>query len=134
MNPQVLQEAVGLAGKMEYVLIGTANRKKEPHIAVATGINIVDDVHVSVSAWFCPTTVINLFENPFLSLVVWDSQSDRGYQLIGESEGIENMAVLGCWTPEVDKQTPVPQVERRVLVRVDRIIDFKHAPHNDIEE
>ena len=134
MNPLVLREAVRLAGKMEYVLIGTASKKNEPHIAVATRINIVDDIHVTVSAWFCPTTVINLFENPSVSLVIWDQEGDTGYQLIGTSEQVENMAVLGCWTPEVDKQMPVPQMERRVLVRVDRIIDFRHAPHNDIEE
>lgn len=134
MNPQFLKEAVNLAEKLEYILIGTASKKKEPHIAVATRINIVDDLHVTVSAWFCPTTVINLFENPSVSLVIWDSQGDMGYQLVGASEQVENMAVLGCWTPEVDGKISVPQVERRVLVRVDRIIDFKHAPHNDIEE
>jgi uncharacterized protein len=134
MNPQVLQQAVSFVAKIEYVLISTASKTKEPHIAVATRMDLVDNIHVTVSAWFCPTTVINLFENPSLSLVIWDQENDTGYQLIGASEGIENMAVLGCWTPEVDKQMPVPQVERRVLVRVDRIIDFKHAPHNDIEE
>jgi uncharacterized protein len=134
MNPQVLREAVNLAGKLENVLIGTANKRMEPHIAVATRMNLVDDVHVTVSAWFCPTTVTNLFENPSVSLVIWDSQTDTGYQLIGASEQVENMAVLGCWTPEVDGKISIPQVERQVLVRVDRIIDFKHAPHNDIEE
>lgn len=134
MNPQVLREAVRLAGIMEYVLVGTASKEKEPHIAVATSINIVDDVHVTVSAWFCPTTVINLFENPSVSLVIWDSQSDTGYQLVGTSEQVENMAVLGCWTPEVDGKISAPQVERRILVRIDKIIDFRHAPHNDIEE
>jgi uncharacterized protein len=115
MNPQVLREAVSLAGKIEYVLIGTASKKKEPHIAVATRMELVDNVHVTVSAWFCPTTVINLFENPSVSLVIWDSRSDAGYQLIGASEQIENMAVLGCWTPEVDGKISVPQVERRRL-------------------
>ena len=134
MNPQVLREAVNVAKKIEHVLIGTASGKKEPHIAVATRINIVDDFHVTVSAWFCPTTVINLFENSSVSLVIWDSQSDTGYQLVGTSEQIENMAILGCWTPEVDGKTAVPQVERRVLVKVDRIVDFRHAPHNDVEE
>jgi uncharacterized protein len=134
MNPQVLREAVNLAEKMEHVLIGTANKRMEPHIAVATRMNLIDDAHVTVSAWFCPTTVTNLSENASVSLVVWDSQSDAGYQLIGASEQVENMAVLGCWTPEVNGRISVPQMERRVLVRVDKIIDFKHAPHNDIEE
>jgi uncharacterized protein len=134
MNPQVLQDAVNLAGKIGYVLIGTASRKKEPHIAAAIEINIVDDIHVMVSAWFCPTTVINLFENPSVSLVVWDSQNDKGYQLVGTSERVENMAILGCWTPEEEGKTSIPQVERRILIRVDRAIDFRHAPHNDIEE
>jgi hypothetical protein len=134
MNPQVLRDAVNLAGRLEHILIGTADRNKKPHIAVATKINSVDDVHVAVREWFCPVTVANLFENPSVSLAIWDSKGDTGYQLIGVSEGIEAMATLGCWTPEMDKQISVPQVERRVLVRVDKIYDFKHAPHNDTEE
>ena len=133
MNPQLTREAVNLGQKRGHIIIGTANKKMEPHIATAAKIELVDDIHVMVSAWFCPTTVTNLLENPSICLVVSDDEADPGYQLIGVSEQIENMAVLGCWVPEIESGTSIPQVERRVLVMVYRITDFRHGPHNDLE-
>ncbi len=134
MNPEMLRKAVELAKKVKYTIIGTASTKMEPHIAAATQMTFIDDTHVAVSEWFCPGTVANLLENPFVSLVVWDNENDKGYQLIGKSEGMENMAMLGCWVPEEEGKAPLPQVERRVRIRVDRVTDFRHAPHNDVEE
>ena len=134
MNYQALRDAVTLAGRLQHVLIGTANRKKEPHIAAAAVLRQVDETHVTASAWFCPTTVANLHENPAVCLVIWDRESDRGFQLTGQSEKIEDMAMLDGYAPAFTEKITVPQVERSVLIRVDRVIDFKHAPHNDIED
>lgn len=132
MNTRVLRQAVELGQAGRQILIGTANGKMEPHIAAASKIELVDDIHVMVSAWFCHTTVSNLFENPSICLLISDIKRDTGYQLIGVSERIENMAVLGCWTQE-DAKASIPQVERRVLAMVYKIIDFKSGPHNDME-
>ncbi len=133
MDMQALKKAVELGRNRQHILIGTANKKMEPHIAAAAKMELVDEIHVMVSAWFCHTTVSNLLENPSICLVIPDDKNDTGFQLIGVSEQIENMAVLGCWTPEVDAKDSIPQVERRVLVMVYRIIDFKRGPHNDVE-
>jgi hypothetical protein len=65
---------------------------------------------------------------------VWDRKNDTGYQLIGRSEKVEELAMLDGYAPKFDEKITIPQVERRVLVRIDKIIDFKHAPHNDLEE
>ena len=134
MDPNALKKAVALAEKMKSVLIATANRKGEPHLAAAAQLSQVDDERVAVAAWFCPMTVANLHENHRVSLVVWDRKKDTGYQLIGRSEKVEELAMLDGYAPKFDEQITIPQVERRVLVRIDKIIDFKHAPHNDLEE
>ena len=133
MDSQILRKAVELGQSGQRVLIGTANRKMEPHIAAGAKIELVDDIHVMVSDWFCRTTVSNLLENPSVCLVAMDPGNDIGYQLIGVSEQIENMAVLGCWTPEVDAKASMPQVERRVLVMIYSVLEFRQGPHTDSE-
>lgn len=133
MNLQSLKKAIELGQSNQQVLIGTANRKMEPHIAAGAKMEMIDDIHVRVSEWFCQTTVSNLLENPSVCLVVMDAQKRVGYQLVGVSEQIENMAVLGCWTPELEAKALMPQIERRVLVMVYSVLDFKSGPHSDSE-
>ncbi len=87
-----------------------------------------------MSSWFCPGTVTNLERNRRISLVVWDAAEDTGYQLVGEVEKVEESAFLNGYAPEVEGSSPSPQVERRLLVRVDKVIGFSHAPHSDVEE
>jgi hypothetical protein len=36
--------------------------------------------------------------------------------------------------PALEKHPALPQVERQLHVRVNRIIRFTHAPHTDVEE
>jgi len=92
------------------------------------------DNRVHVAAWFCPGTVANLEENRRISLVVWDPLRDLGYQLLGETEKVEELAMMDGYAPGEEKNPPLPQVERQLTVRVDKITDFRHAPHSDREE
>lgn len=36
--------------------------------------------------------------------------------------------------PEIEAPEPLPQVEHRLLVRVEKVVGFSHAPHSDIED
>jgi uncharacterized protein len=134
MRLDAIKKAVDLAERIKSVLIATANRKGEPHLAAAAQLTQIDGNRVAVSAWFCPMTVANLHENHRVSLVVWDSKTDTGYQLAGKSEKVEELAMLDGYAPKMDEKITVPQVERRVIVKIEKIIAFKHAPHNDLEE
>ena len=89
---------------------------------------------LAIAAWFCPGTVINLQHNRRIAIVVWDAAEDTGYQLVGEVEKVEESAFLNGYAPQVEGSSPSPQVERQLLVRVDKVIDFRHAPHSDVEE
>jgi len=134
MNKKTLHQAVALAQKLRHVFVATTDGKGLPHVAAAGKLAFNPDGRLALAAWFCPMTVANLQKKRRVSLVIWDPQADIGYQLLGEAEKVEEIAMMNGYAPRVESQHPLPQVERQILVRVDKIIDFKHAPHSDVEE
>ena len=133
MQITALRDAVTLAKKLGHIFIGTVGQDGVPHIAAAGKLNFETEDRVEVMAWFCPTTVANLQVNRAISLVIWDLESDKGFQLLGETEQIVDLAFLDGYIPGQEESHPVPQIERKLVIRVDKILDFTHAPHSDIE-
>jgi hypothetical protein len=133
MKTQFIESAIRLAQKLEHIFVATADRGGTPHVAAAGELSPVSGDRVAVSAWFCPGTLANLQDNKQISLVVWDPENDHGFQLLGVVERIEELAVLNGFSPETEESSPIPQVERRLHVRVNRVIGFSHAPHSDTE-
>ena len=128
-----LDAAIGLAEKLGHVFVATADSAGMPHVAAAAQIKKTSDDQVAVSAWFCPGTVANLSDNRHISLVVWDSPSDRGFRVLGAVENIAEQAMMNGYLPDAELKAPMPQVERELLVRVDKVLAFSHAPHSDLD-
>jgi uncharacterized protein len=133
MKVETLQAAVDLAKSLKHVFVATTDYEGVPHVAAAAKVVLASENHVDVQEWFCPRTVRNVSENPFVSIVVWDAENDKGYQLLGVTENIKELAVLDGYVPGIDDQTPLPQVERQLLIRVYRILEFTHRPHTDVQ-
>ena len=133
-RPEIIHSAVALGQKLEHVFVATADAGGLPHVAAAGRISLGDEGLVAVAAWFCPGTVMNLRQNPKVSLVIWNEAADTGYQLLGKVEEVEETAMLNGYIPEREGKDSSPQVERRLLVHVDKVIAFSHAPHSDVEE
>jgi predicted pyridoxine 5'-phosphate oxidase superfamily flavin-nucleotide-binding protein len=131
---KAIQRAVAFANRLQHVFVATADSKGLPHVAAAGELRLTPAGQLAVAAWFCPETVINLQHNRRIAIVVWDPADDTGYQLVGEVEKVEESAFLNGYQPQVEGSSPSPQVERQLLVRVDKVIDFRHAPHSDVEE
>ncbi|MEE8353407.1 MAG: pyridoxamine 5'-phosphate oxidase family protein [Dehalococcoidales bacterium] len=134
MNVEVLKKAEQLAAKAGHLFVATADAKGWPHVAAAGRLALTAENRVLVTEWFCPGTVANLQVNPRISLVIWDSATDVGNQLIGELEDIKDVGMLDGYAPQVEGKMPVPQIERQLLVNSDRVFEFKRAPHTDVEE
>jgi hypothetical protein len=132
MNLQKIDEAVALAKKLSHVYIATASGKGMPHITAAARIEKVSEDHVAVTEWFCPGTVANLKENSALAIAVWDSHCDIGFQLLGQLERIDDLAVLDGYAPAIEAEHPFPQTEKQLLIKVEKILDFTLAPHCDL--
>jgi hypothetical protein len=135
MKVEVLKRAVTLAKKVGYVFVATAHATGLPHVAAAGKIRLTpDEGRVAVEAWFCPGTVANLQSNQHTALVIWDPNIDNGYQLLGETEKVEDTAIMNGYGPGLEDKSALPQVERRLLIRVDKIIGFRRSPHTDEED
>ncbi len=134
MDAKTIKKAVAMGKRLGTVLVATADASGLPHVAVAGKIRLSAEGSLTLSAWFCPGTLTNLKVNPRLALVIWDPRTDTGYQLLGESQKVEDLAILNGYAPEVEGSSPIPQVERELVLRVDKILEFRHAPHSDLEE
>jgi hypothetical protein len=134
MKKESLDSAIELAQKLEHVFVATADSSGMPHVAAAGLMRRTSENCVAVSAWFCPGTLANLDHNRSVSLVVWDPPSDAGYQILGEVQEIDEVAMMNGFSPSGGKSPPMPQVEKKLDVRVDRVYCFSHAPHSDTEE
>ena len=135
MNIKILKEAVLLARNIGHILIATADAKGLPHMAAAGRINLTpDEGSVAVEDWFCPGTMANLQANRNTALIIWDQKMDKGYQLLGKTEKVEDTAMMNGYVPNLEDKPPLPQVERRLLIRVNKIMAFRQSPHTDQEE
>lgn len=127
-----MSKAVALAKNVKRLFVASVNEVGLPHLAVAGRMSIENDDSVNVTEWFCPQTIINLQSNNKISIVVWEQQSDVGYQLLGKTIKIEDLAMLDGYMPEEEK-SPLPQVQRKLVIKVKNILSFTLAPHSDKE-
>ena len=113
------------------IYVATADKRGTPHMAAVQGLTLVDDERVSFTSWFCPRTVANVTESLHVALAAWDPAQNQGYQLLGTIEKVEDVAILDGYAPGLEKPGEIPQVQRRLFVRVDRVLDFRCGPHSD---
>jgi general stress protein 26 len=133
MNPKTLVQTVALAQSIGHVLVATADSKGLPHVAPADKMTLIPEgKKVTVEAWFCPGTVASLQSNRQIALVIWDSKADKGYQVLGLTEGVEDIALLDGLAPGVESM--LPQGKKRLYIRVAKVMAFQHAPHTDQEQ
>ena len=102
-----------------------------PHLAVGRDPKIPDPEHLAFEAWFCPTTLKNVTENPRVAVVVVLPDSDSGYQFIGTVDQIAATALLDGHAGEDIEPPGMPQVQSRLLVRVDVVMEFSEGAHTD---
>ncbi len=133
MKEDSLKKFGELAEKLGHIFVATADAAGSPHVAAASKLSILPEERVAVSAWYCPSTLANVLENGRISLVVWDAPTDKGYQLLGELEEVQDLAILNGYSPDVEADAPLPQVESQLIIKIHKILDFTHAPHSDVE-
>jgi hypothetical protein len=134
MRTEAIKKAVTLGTELNNIFVATAAGNGLPHLAAAAGIRLLSEQRVAVEAWFCPGTLQNLETNRSISLVVWDEIGDTGYQLLGEVEEIKELSFMDGYLPKSEDREPEPQVERQLIVLVNKVVHFSHSPHSDVEE
>ena len=134
MERDIIQKILELGEGIKYVFISTADIDGVPHMAAARRLTIESNQDIGISEWFCPGTLSNLNANPLISIVAWDPKSDKGYQMLGSCTKIEDLSMMDGYSSKLESDSPMPQEERKLIVRVTKVIPFSYAPHSDIEE
>lgn len=128
-----LNKAIKMAKKIGHGFLATADRTLSPHMSIVQSINVNGQDHLKLKAWFCQPALENLQQNPKISIVVWDSLQDTGYQLAGTMETMRKIAELDGYAAGLEERKHFPQVEWEILVRVERILNFQKKPYIDTE-
>lgn len=127
MIPQSIRRFIE---EVDYALLASASSEGEPHLAAGYGLRVVGDNHVIFDAWFCHRTLENIAGNPKVAVMVLDREGREGYQLTGEVEKTEEVAILNGFVPTAEKPG-TPQVEETLLVRIDAVTSFSGGIHTD---
>jgi hypothetical protein len=130
VDAPTLKDAIALSVRLKNIFIATAGPGGTPHIAVAGPLAMAGEF-VGVSAWYCPQTLANIEKFPQISIAIWDKPADVGFQIIGKCEKIEDVAVMDGYFPKIEGSAVMPQVEKRLLVRVEKVFYFTQALHTD---
>lgn len=67
-------------------MIATANRDGKPNVSAKGSFRVLDDDHVVFADINSPRTILNLRENPQVSILVIDPPSRRGCRIWGKAE------------------------------------------------
>ncbi len=115
------------------ILLSTASGDGTPHLASAGDISCLPDDRVTIHYWFCPQTLANLRENSRCSLVLWDTETDEGYQLVGKVDEIQELEMMDGYLPQDSSGRALPQVKYGLIISVKKVLEFKHTPHSDLQ-
>jgi hypothetical protein len=129
LDPESLAKMMQLAGTVRHYFVATVNEQGTPHLATAEHITLEDWDLLAVTAWFCPQTAKNVQTNPAISLVVWDSGKDMGFQVTGEVEQVVEVTMPNGYIP--GETVVYPQIERKLMIRVRQILNFGQARHRE---
>ncbi|MEP9410449.1 MAG: pyridoxamine 5'-phosphate oxidase family protein [Candidatus Brocadia sp.] len=113
--------------------VATSDQKGETHLAVAKDlIFLPDNEHIAFKSWFCNKTIENIQKNPNVSIAIYDTKSDTGYQIIGKAVSKTVVAVLNGYAPELEKvEKEYPQEEYQLKIKIINIMELHRIAHSD---
>ncbi|MBE0599312.1 MAG: pyridoxamine 5'-phosphate oxidase family protein [Desulfuromonadales bacterium] len=115
---------------INYAYVASADQRSRPHLASASGLQILDPQHLAFEAWFCHKTMENIAEVPRLAVAIIDPSTGAGYQLLCRVEQTAQVGILDGYSPEME-EPGLPQTETRITVLIEEVLEFSHGPHTD---
>jgi len=110
--------------------VASADQRARPHLASGRGLTVPDPFHVVFESWFCRKTMENVAEVPRVAFAVVDAATGVGYQLAGAVEECTQIGLLDGLVPEME-EPGMPQVQWRMTVRVEEVMEFSPGAHTD---
>lgn len=116
--------------EVNWAIVASADQRARPHLAASRGLKVPDPDHVVFESWFCRKTLENVSEVPRVAMVVVAPGTGAGYQLTGMVESVSEIGILDGFAPGMEAPG-TPQVQWRISVRVEEIMEFTPGAHTD---
>lgn len=113
-----------------HAFVATADLAGNPHLAGGRGVSVPEKNLLVFEAWFCVTTLKNLQANPKVAVAIVDPATGKGYQFYGRVESQKDTALLNGFLPD-QEPSDLPQVQWRLVVRVESVMVFTADAHSD---
>jgi uncharacterized protein len=111
-------------------MVASADVSGNPHLALASGIKVLDGHHLVLEDWYCQTTLRNVDQNSRIAIAVMAQDSKIGYQFIGKVVHGYDVAILDGYVPEAEQPGEL-QALTRFVIRVEEILAFCSGIHTD---
>lgn len=108
--------------------VASADADGRPHLALGSGLRVLDDEHLLFENWFCQATLRNVEQNQQVAVAVMNG-SASGYQFIGSVVHGIDVALLGT-----TGALPVNDLQAlsQLVVRVEEVLAFCTGIHSDL--
>lgn len=124
------EEMVRFIEEAGHAFVASANATGHPHLAAGRDLHVRNNSHLVFEAWFCRTTMENITANPMVAVAVAAPAADKGYQFGGVVESATDTAIMDGYTKE-GEDSALPQVQYRLVIRVDTVMEFSSGIHSD---
>ncbi|AQT67974.1 Pyridoxamine 5'-phosphate oxidase [Anaerohalosphaera lusitana] len=125
MDKQKIEQAVHFAANVGPVCIATVDNQGMPHVDAAGQIDLGAEDNVYLTRCFGPQTLMDLKQNDHIAVLIWNEQSQDGYQLIGQCSKIEEISEHGETQEMFDAEQAYYKGEQRLTVHVDKVSELK---------
>lgn len=122
--PPDVQETIN---KQKPIPIATADLDGKPNVVFITFLRIVDDETIHIADNFFNKTRANLSENPQISIVGYDSETNRSFQVKGRVDIVTDGPVyedVKTWVHAKSKAMPM---KAAVVMHVEEIYNALHG-------
>lgn len=114
--------------KQKPIPIATASKNGVPNVVFIGFLKILDEENIMIGDNFFNKTARNLDENPRISILCYDAESKRSYQIKGSVKVHKSgpqFEEMRKWVLGVKPQMPAKAC---VMVKVEEVFDSKSGP------
>ncbi len=123
--PPDVQETIN---KQKPIPVATADSDGKPNVVFITFLKVVDDETIYIADNFLNKTRANLDENPRVSIVTYDSENKKSFQIKGRVEIMTDGPVYEDVAAWVHAKSKAMSVKSAVVVHVEEVYNALHGP------
>lgn len=121
-------EVIETLRKQKPTPIATSSLQGVPNVVYVGSIKILDDENIMIADNFFNKTLRNLEENPRISILCWDAENKRSYQIKGSVKVHISGAKFDEMRAWIHSTRPELPAKSCVMVEVEEVYNAKSGP------